>query len=403
MLVQHVHEGIGVQLLHVEDAFALPRAGQHHGRADHGRNARGVADGLVAGFGIGGFVVADVLDVEGLLNAVLLAGGDGADVRLALGDRTQRRGFRQQGLQELDRDDLAALELHRLDRGHADVFQHFEVLQIAVAEGHPEADAFDFRIELGQRLQFLMVHEVHVLLTHALEIEGLLVAQGRALDPLAVFPVTRVGGHFAQVDFRVEVGGEGQTRVAAVAVQDVERVDPVQQVLLGVGGEDRGHAGVEARAEQRHQAGFLEALLIGPLPLVFELGFVARLIVGRVEVVDAGGQAGVHDGQVLIGQGQVDHEGRLDRLDQGRGRGDVVGVDLGRVDGHAKARLHGFGDGVALGLRAARQGDMREDVRIHRHLVDRDGADAACTDNQHPAHVWLLLKSETALATPPPL
>ena len=209
---------------------------------------------------------------------------------LPLGDRTQRGRLGQQGLQELDRNDLAALERHRLDRGHADVFQHFEVLQIAVAERHPEADALDLGIEFRQRFQLLMIHEVHVLLTHALEVEDLFVAQRRAFDPLAVLPVTRVGGHFAQIDLGVEVGREGQARVAAVAVQDVQRLDGIQQMLLDVGGEDRGHAGIEARTQQRHQTGVLEAVLIGPLPFVFELGLVARLIVGGVEIVHAGGQ-----------------------------------------------------------------------------------------------------------------
>ena len=231
-----------------------------------------------------------------------------------------------------------------------------------------------------------MIHEVHVLLTHALEVEDLFVAQRRAFDPLAVLPVTRVGGHFAQVDLGIEVGGEGQAGVAAVAVQDVQRLDGIQQVLLDVGGEDRGHAGVEARTQQRHQARVLEAVLIGPLPLVFELGLVARLVVGGVQIVHARRQTGVHDRQVLIGQGQVHDQFGLHLLDQGRGRRHVVGVDGRRVDGHAKARLHRFRDGVALGLGAAGQGDMREDVRIHRHLVDGHRTDAARADNQHLAH-----------------
>ena len=42
--------------------------------------------------------------------------------------------------------------------------------------------------------------------------------------------------------------------IAAVAIEDVERVDPVEQVLFDVGREHAGHAGIEARAEQRHQA-----------------------------------------------------------------------------------------------------------------------------------------------------
>src|SRR5690606_41354354 len=60
---------------------------------------------------------------------------------------------------------------------------------------------------------------------------------------------------------------------------------------------------IEAGAEQRHATRLLEALAIGPLPLVFELGNVARLVVRRVEVVDARFEAGIHQREVLVGQG----------------------------------------------------------------------------------------------------
>ncbi len=87
MRVQHRHEGIGIELLHVEHALPAPFARQHHRSTDHRRHPGGVAHGLVAGFGIGFLVVADVPDVKGLLAAAVerFAGGDVADVGLALG------------------------------------------------------------------------------------------------------------------------------------------------------------------------------------------------------------------------------------------------------------------------------------------------------------------------------
>ena len=72
--------------------------------------------------------------------------------------------------------------------------------------------------------------------------------------------------------------------------------------MLGcVGGEDARDTGVEATAEDSRQPCFLEALLIGPLPAVLKLRFVQRLIVRRVEVVDTGLQAGIHDMEILVG------------------------------------------------------------------------------------------------------
>src|SRR5690606_28669666 len=63
MLHQHVHERIRIHLLHVEDAIAAPRAGDHHRGTDHRGHARCIADRLVAGFGIGVLMIADVVEV----------------------------------------------------------------------------------------------------------------------------------------------------------------------------------------------------------------------------------------------------------------------------------------------------------------------------------------------------
>jgi len=51
--------------------------------------------------------------------------------------------------------------------------------------------------------------------------------------------------------------------------------------------------GSKTRAKQRHEAGLLETLLVGPLPFIFELGDIRRLIVRGVEVMHSGGEAGV--------------------------------------------------------------------------------------------------------------
>src|SRR5687768_16266789 len=50
----HLEEGVGVELLHVEDALAAPLAGQHHLGAHRGRHAGGVGDRLRLHFVVGG-------------------------------------------------------------------------------------------------------------------------------------------------------------------------------------------------------------------------------------------------------------------------------------------------------------------------------------------------------------
>ncbi len=134
---------------------------------------------------------------------------------------------------------------------------------------------------------------------------------GGALDELAVFPVAAGRGHFADVDLRVEVGGKGLAVGAGVGVDDVELFHHIQIFLGGQGGVDVGDARIEAGAEQRHQPLFLEALLVGPLPGIFKLGGIERFVVGGVQVIHAGFQAGIHDVQILVGERHVDHQLRL--------------------------------------------------------------------------------------------
>ena len=195
------------------------------------------------------------------------------------------------------------------------------MVQVALAEGHEEADALCFRDVLGKGLDLLVVQQIHILVAHLIEVVLALDAHGRDLHPVAVLPVAAGGGHLAQVDLGVEVGGKGIAMIAAVAVQNVDGVNGVELMLFGVGTVSLSHARVKAAAQQSSQAGFLKLFGIGPLPAVVkvsgEAGFLAALlidgtpfgvvgvlglIVGGVHVVDAAGKAGVHDGQVLIGQ-----------------------------------------------------------------------------------------------------
>ncbi len=155
-----------------------------------------------------------------------------------------------------------------------------------------------------QRLDLLVVQQVHILLAHLIEVVLPLDAHGRDLHPVAVLPVAAGGRNLAQVDLRVEVGGKGIAVVAAVAVQNVDGVDGVELVLLGVGAVSLGHARVKAAAQQGGQAGFLKLLGVGPLPAVIKVGGetgllaallvdgaplrvvgVLRLVVGGVHIV----------------------------------------------------------------------------------------------------------------------
>ena len=163
----------------------------------------------------------------------------------------------------------------------------------------------------------------------------------------------------------------------------------VEQELLRVGAVDVRLAGIEAAAEDRHDALGLVAVLVLPLPGVLELGDVARLVVGRVHVVHARLQARVHDRQILVGERHVDHEVGLDLLDQRDRLGDVVGVDLGDLD----RRLAALGDLLAASEAARRQVDLLEHVAVHRALLRGDGTSGTGADDENTVQVRLLRTS----------
>ncbi len=158
--------------------------------------------------------------------------------------------------------------------------------------------------------------------------------------------------------------------VAAVAVQDVDGVDLVKVVLQGVGGEHAGDARIEAGAQDGGQAGVLKLLGVGPLPAVVKVGGeafllaalfvdgapggvvgVLGLIVGGVDVVDAAGQAGVHDGKILVRQGHIQDQVGLVSPDDPLQVLHIVGVD-----GHG-GDLHRGAGGFQLGLQGVALGD----------------------------------------------
>ena len=172
--------------------------------------------------------------------------------------------------------------------------------------------------------------------------------------------------------------------VAGVAVHDVQRVHLAEVVLGGVCCIDAAHARVKAAAQDSRQAGLLKALAVSPLPAVLEVGLVAWLIVGGVQVVDAAAQAGLHDGQVLIGQGQVDDHVGFVAVEQSHELVHVVGIHL--VGGDV-VLADGFGHSVTLGAVARGNHDLVKHVRILCTLVGAHGADTTATNDNDFTHI----------------
>ena len=326
--------------------------------------------------------------VVGLLLAILDTSDTATDGRLTRVVLTELTGVRQDRLEELDGDDLDAVVEDGVDTRDTDILHDTQVGQVLLPEGHPEACTADRGIVLHERLQLLVVEEVR--LTHP-DIgigQGLVDLLRLGLAPLPILVVLTLLSDLADVDLGIEVRGEGLVVVPTVAVYDIEVVDLIEVVLGSIGGEDPGHPWVEATAQDSRQPSFFEALLVGPLPAVLELSLVERLIVRRVEVVDACLEASIHDMEVLIGQSDIDDQLWLEGLHQSDELGDVISVDGCRLDldiGNLGGNL------IALTLRAAGEHNLSEYVAILCHLLGHYRTDTAGTDNEDSSHTLFLV------------
>ena len=72
--------------------------------------------------------------------------------------------------------------------------------------------------------------------------------QRLCLYPLPVLVVQSLLRNLADVDLRIEVGGEGMMVVASIAVDDIEILNLVEVMLGGVGRIDTADTRVEAAA-----------------------------------------------------------------------------------------------------------------------------------------------------------
>ena len=281
--------------------------------------------------------------------------------------------------------------------------------QVALPESHEEADSLDALQVAAKRLKLLVVEEVHVLLSDLVEVIFALDCHRRGLDPVSLVerllvldgdlglvvlrirdPVAALRRHLADVDLGVEVRRERIPVVAAVAVEDVERLDCVEIVLLRVGGEHLRDAGVEAAAEDRGKPRLLEPLAVRPLPGVLEVRLVRRLVVRGVEIGHPRLEARVHDCEILIGKRDVHDKIGLELADHRDEARRVHRVDLRRRDlrrdsllREPRALLDVRLDRVAARLRARGDKKFAEDFGIAGHLCGRHSGYSAGSNEHH--------------------
>lgn len=159
----------------------------------------------------------------------------------------------------------------------------------------------------------------------------------------------------------------------------------VEVVLSCVSGEDACHARVETAAENGCQTSLLETLLVSPLPRVLEVSLVLRLVVGGVEVRASASQTSLHDGEVLIGQGEVDDQFRLIVVEESLELLHIVGVHLSGLDVGVADCLD---NAVTLRLCAACNHEVGENVSVLRNLERCNCSDAISADHKYFSHCF---------------
>ena len=170
------------------------------------------------------------------------------------------------------------------------------MLEILLAKGHPKTRTLDGWIVDYQRFYLLVVHQIALTRTNLRISERLVNLQRFGLYPLSVLPIESFLGYLTNVDFGVEVGGKCLAMVAGIAINDVEVMYLLEMVLCCSSSVDASHAWVESAAQDCGKASLLKTFAIGPLPAVFEVSLIARLIIGSVKIVHTTLQTCFHNG-----------------------------------------------------------------------------------------------------------
>ena len=229
------------------------------------------------------------------------------------------------------------------------------------------------------------MEQVHILLPDLGEVVDALDLHRLRLDPFSIFPVAAVRGDLADVDLGIEIRRKGITVVAAVAVEDVDVVDLVKLVLQCVRAEYARYARVKARPEQCGQPRVAEPVTVRPLPAVFELRRVLRLIVRRVHIMHARRKARVHNVQILIRKREIENDLRLKLTNERGERRDVVRIDRRCLDFRFAAVQFSL-QRIAFRLRTRRDQDLPEHLRVLAAFMHGDARHAACADDHCFSH-----------------
>src|SRR3990167_1022843 len=389
--IEQLEERLSRQLFNVGHLRHVPITTSDQQCSCDRRYACGIGNTLAVGFHKRVLVVGDVVDKQLGRLAVLDAFDQIADAGLAAVARRQRGWVRQYGLDHFQWHNFEAFGgFYRLLGEQAEVFQHGKHIDVVLTEAHPEAHIGYIQV-LGQGMHFVMPGQVQILLADHWQVVGAFDFKHCVAGPLAVLPAPDLPGAFTEIDFRVEIGGEVLAVGTGVDVEDVDRLDAVEVLLLRQCGIGIDYARVETDAED---GGHALILAFGQvLPLVVTVprrcfADLARLFVdGGVEVGGAGIDAGAQHRHIEEGRAHVDNDLRFGFANQRFGCFNIqriqgIGLNFGRLL-QAAFGLYAVDDGLAFGDVARRDSNTTEFVVVLRALVGHHLGDTSCTNDQN--------------------
>ena len=139
-------------------------------------------------------------------------------------------------------------------------------------------------------------------------VEGLVNLHRLRLDVLTILVIQALLGNLTDVNLGVEVGSKCLVVITSIAVNDIQVLNLLEVMLGSISCIDTGYAGVETTPQDGAKTSPLETLAVSPLPAVFKVSLILRLVVGGIHIVTTCLQASLHDGEVLIRQSQVDNQ-----------------------------------------------------------------------------------------------
>src|SRR3989339_1283197 len=111
-----------------------------------------------------------------------------------------------------------------------------------------------------------------------------------------MLPVFASLGDFADIDFGIKIGRKRFPMLPGIAVNNIQIMNLVKVMLGGISRKDPGHSRIETTSQNGCESCGFEAVMVRPLPFVFEFGDIGGFIIGGIEIMDTCLKTSLHQG-----------------------------------------------------------------------------------------------------------